>query len=86
MKETEGEGLLGELARRTPRTSFARTAAVAAASQSEQSWHFEAFRACRTFDEVKALAATLGMRAENDFGCVSLFRDGRRIASFWLFD
>jgi len=74
------------LAARGPGDSFASTAALVVAVEPPETWNYAWFRKCRTFDEVKTLAASMNLKARNESGRIELFRKTRLVGSFWLFD
>ncbi len=86
MRRPPLERFLEPLAARKPGDSFVATSALAVVIESPESWGYEEFRRCRTFDEVKSLAQSRHLKVTNEFGRIQLFRDGRLIGSFWLFD
>lgn len=74
------------LAARASGDCFVSTTALVFSAEPPEAWDFDCFRKCRTFDEVKALATSKGLEAKNEMGRIQLFRQGRPIGSFWLFD
>lgn len=79
-------GILATLRTRDPRETFSRTA-LALSTETDMTPLLDLLLRCRTFDEVKMLALTLGLRAAAEGGQVVLSeRKGNVVARAWLFD
>lgn len=86
MKRSRHKRVRESLGSRASTDSFALTAALVNAAEPPETWDYGFFSKCRTFDEVKKLAETLGLDAVNEFGRIQLSRRGQSVGSFWLFD
>lgn len=79
-------GIIEVLRGRDERETFSATA-LALSTEPDMSPLLTLLLRCRTMDEVKLLALTLGLRAGAEGGQVVLTeRSGKVIARAWLFD